>query len=242
MGKPLISDAAMRGMHETMQRMRTAKRHATAAQTLSKAERAAFQVEPESLLAALLSQVHRRDTLLTEGNFPGGEIALDVYFPDRAHGPHMHVCQGTTEECAAVAAGMALKQADSTRTALPRPVIVAVLREFPALTGILRLMQDRELSLILVVQAEPETRAGAQRRLLGTKVPILPVDATDAIAVCRVTQESMLRARNGWGATVIHALRLPAPADPLQQIESHMQARGILTRTKHDAPLHEQGR
>ncbi len=238
MGKPLISDTAMRGMHDTMQRMRTAKRRATAAQTILKAEREAFQAEPESLLAALLSQVHRRDTLLTQGSFPGVEIALDVYFPDRSHGPHVHVCQGTTEECAAVAAGMALKQADSSGTTTPRPVIIALLREFPALTGVLRLMQDRELSLMLVVQAEPETRADAQRRLLGTKVPIMPVDATDAIAVCRVTQESMLRARNGWGGTVIHALQLPSPADPLQQIESHMQARGILTRTKPGKPLH----
>ena len=55
----------------------------------------------------------------------------------------------------------------------------------------------------------------------------MPVDATDSIAVCRVTQESMLRARNGWGGTVIHAVRLPSPADPLQQIESHMRARGF---------------
>ena len=89
-------------------------------------------------------------------------------------------------------------------------------------------MGERELSLLLVVQAKPETRADAQRRLLGTKVPIMPVDATDAVAVCRVTQECMLRARNGWGGAVIHALRLPSPAEPLAQIESHMQARGIL--------------
>ena len=39
LGKPLISDAAMRGMHETMQRIRAAKRHATESQDLSKAER-----------------------------------------------------------------------------------------------------------------------------------------------------------------------------------------------------------
>jgi hypothetical protein len=239
LGKPLISDAAMRGMHDTMQRIRTAKRHATAAQVISKSERTAFQAEPESLLAALLSQAHRRDTLLTQGNFPSAEIALDVFFPDRTHGLHVHVCPGSTEECAAVAAGMALKQADSMRSATPRPVVIALLREFPALTGVLQLMQDRELSLILVVQAEPETRADAQRRLLGTKVPIMPVDATDAVAVCRVTQESMLRARSGWGSTVIHALRLPSPADPLQQIESHMRARGILDEIK---PLSGQGR
>src|ERR1700712_2057974 len=113
----------MRGMHETMQRMRMAKRHATAAHAISKAERAAFQAEPESLLAALLSQAHRRDTLLTQGNFPGVEIALDVYFPDRAHSPHVHVCPGSTEECGAAAAGMALKQADSARPTTPRPVI-----------------------------------------------------------------------------------------------------------------------
>ena len=228
MGKPLISDAAMRGMHDTMQRMRAAKRNAAVTNALSKAERAAFQAEPESLLAALLSQAHRRDTLLTQGTFPGAEIALDGYFPDSNQRPHLHVCSGTAEECAAVAAGMALKQAESTRPVSARPVVIAVLWEFPALTHVLQLMQERDLSLLLIVQAEPETRADAQRRLLGTKVPIMPVDATDSVAVCRVTQESMLRARNGWGGTVLHALRLPSPADPLKQIESHMRARGIL--------------
>lgn len=228
LGKPPISDAVMRGMHDTMHSIRTAKRKADVSQTLTRAERAAFQAEPESLFAALLSQAHRRDTLLTQGRFPGAEIALEGYFPDRAHGPHTHVCPGTAEECAAVAAGMALQQADSARAASPRPLIVAILREFPALTSVLQLMQERELSLLLVVQAEPETRADAQRRLLGTKVAVMPVDATDAIAVCRVAQECMLRARNGWGGAVIHALRLPSPADPLAQIESHMRARGIL--------------
>ena len=227
MGKPPISDAVMRGMYETMQRIRVARRSAPASQ-LSKAERAAFATEPESLFAALLSQAHRRDTLLTQGHFPGAEVALDGYFADRTHGPHTHVCTGTAEECAAIAAGMALKQADSMRGTAPRPVIIAALREFPALTGVLRLVHERELSLLLVVQAELETRADAQRRFLGTRVPILTVDATDAIAVCRVSQESMLRARSGWGGTVIHAVQLTAPADPLQQIESHMRARGIL--------------
>ena len=228
MGKPLISDAALRGMHETMQRIRAAKRQGTEAPSISKSERAAFQAEPESLFAALLSQVHRRDTLLTQGNFPAAEIALDSYFPDRAQGPHVHVCPGSAEECAAIAGGMALKQADSARGTAPRAVILAALREFPALTSVLQLIEQDDLSLILVVQAEPESRADAQRRLLGTKVPIMPVDATDSIAVCRVAQETLLRARNGWGGAVIHAVRLPSPADPLRQIESHMRARGIL--------------
>ena len=228
LGKPLISDAAMRGMHDTMQRMRAAKRDATVTNALSKAERAAFQAEPESLFAALLSQINRRDTLLTQGNFPGAQIVLDSYSPDRVHQPHVHVCSGTAEECAALAAGMALKQAESTRAVTARPVVIALLCDFPALTNVLQLMQERNLSLLLIAQAEPETRADAQRRLLATKVPIMPVDATDSVAVCRVTQESMLRARNGWGGTVIHALRLPSPADPLKQIQSHMRARGIL--------------
>ena len=228
MGKPLISDAAMRGMHETMQRIRAAKRHAAATQALSKAERAAFQAEPESLFTALLSQAHRRDTLLTQGTFPSAEIVLNGYFPDRSHGPRTHSLRCSAEECAGVAAGVALKQKDSTGKAVPQPVVIAAVRELPALTAFLQLVQDSELSVLLVVQAEPEARADAQRRLLGTKVPIMTVDGTDAIAVCRVTQETILRARNGWGGAVIHAVRLPSPADPLEQIESHMRARGIL--------------
>ncbi|MGI4755666.1 MAG: hypothetical protein ACRYGF_02325 [Janthinobacterium lividum] len=236
MGKPLISDATMRGMYVTMQRMRLAKRSPEVVNGLSRTERAALQDEPESLLAALLSQLHRRDTVLVQGNAALLPTVIASSFP---HGqpPSLETCTASTDECAAVAAGMALRIAQKPPASVqpslgaatpPRPIIVALLHDLPPLAAVFRLMEQHELALLLIAGGEPESRADAQRRLLSTKVPVLPVDRADAVAVCRVLQESLLRARNGWGGAVIHAASMPGSTDALQLLRQHMQNRGLL--------------
>jgi hypothetical protein len=228
LGKPLISDAAMRSMYTTMQQLRMLKRDRTASEGLSRTERAAMQAQPEALHAALLSLMHRRDTLLTEGEDPLANAAIASYFPIAVSSLHTVVCPGTGEECAAVAAGMALKQSETARANGVQPVTVALLRDYPALDGVLSLIEQNDLPLLVVVRSEPLTRADANRRMQSTKVPILPVDDADAVAVCRVVQESMLRARNGWGGAVIHATRLPGAPDALASMEQRLRVRGLL--------------
>lgn len=228
MGKPLISDAAMRGMYHTMQQVRAAKSNATLSGNLPRADRSRLQAQPESLYAALLSQVHRRDTLLIEGNDALMLAAVDAHYGSDGRRAGVYALQANSEECAGIATGMALQQAVGTRTpTVPRHVIAALVRAFPPMPGMLRLIEERNLAVLLIVQGEPESRADAQRRLLSTKVPVMPVDAADAVAVCRVMQECMLRARNGWGGTVIHALTLPGAPDPLALLEEHLRKRGI---------------
>ena len=228
MGKPLISDAAMRSMYATMQHLRTVKRDKAALEGLSRADRTALAAQPEALHAALLSQMHRRDTLLTEGEDPLAKSAVAAYFPIEVSSLHTVVCPGSGEECAAVAAGMAMQQAETARSTGPRAVTVALLRGYPALDGVLSLITQHDLSLIVVVRAEALPRAEAQKRMLATKVPILPVDDADAVAVCRVVQEAMLRARNGWGGAVIHATRLAGAPDALAGMEHRLRVRGLL--------------
>lgn len=237
MGKPLISDAAMRGMYEAMQRMRIAKRDPAVLSGCTRTQRIVLQDEPESLLAALLSQVRRRDNLLTHGNNPLLPAALAACFTADA-APKVHTCAGTAEECAAVAVGMALRAADRLRSANmpaatgdqpPRTVVLAILNEFPALKGALQLIEQHDLPVLLIVGGDVESRADAQRRLQSTKVPVMPVDRTDAVAICRVTQECMLRARNGWGGAVMHAASMPGSADPLLLLRQHLENRSLLS-------------
>ncbi len=227
MGKPLISDTAMRSMYATMQQLRAAKRNPEYTRSLSRADRAALQAYPEALPAALLLQLHRRDTLVTEGNNQMAQAGLASYFPDEASAPAQIHCPGSGEECAAVAAGIALKQNSASRTPGSRPVVVALLQSYPLLTGTLSLMSERDLSLLIVVRSDPETRTETNRRIASTKIPILPVDDADAVAVCRVVQESILRARQGWGGTVIHATRLEGAPDALAGMEQRLRARGL---------------
>ena len=161
----------MRGMYRTMVRLRDARRQLGFAAELSRSARAAVRDEPEAVLAALLSQLHRRDTVITEGDDPLIEIAAAEWFPADA-APAMHAIQGSAEECAAVAAGMALRIADKARPVTaddnrhaPRPVVVALLRSFPPLEATLQLIQQQDLSIVLYVAGPPESRVDAQRRI-----------------------------------------------------------------------------
>jgi hypothetical protein len=225
LGKPLISDAAMRSMFDTMKHLRALKSEPGLLHGLSRADRAEFVAQPEALHAALLLQLHRRDTLVTQGTDTMANAALTAYFPDGATPSAVHTCSGSGDECAAVAVGVALRQ---TRGSGNRPVVVALLRSYPALTGVLQMIQDHDLSLLIVTQSEPETKVETQRRLSGTKVQILTVDDSDAVAVCRVVQESILRARNGWGGAVIHAARIAGAPDAIEGMEQRLQRRGLL--------------
>jgi hypothetical protein len=222
MGKPLISDAAMRGMFATMQQLRVTKHEIRG---LSRADKAALQLESEAMPAAVLSQLNRRDMLVTEGTQPLFVTARQAWFNEEGAAPPLVTCSDSSEECAAVAAGIAIKQ---SRTGTQKPVVVAVLRSFPALTGVLKLMEEHTLSLLVIVQGEAESRTDTNRRAAATKVPILGVDDQDAVAVCRVMQESMLRARNGWGGAVIHATQLPGAPDGLEGMRQRMERRGLL--------------
>ncbi len=67
------------------------------------------------------------------------------------------------------------------------------------------------------------------------KLPVLTVDAEDAVAVYRVMQESVLRARMGGGPAVLWAvmtptaaaLKLPRSRQPLARLQQYMAARKI---------------
>ena len=70
--------------------------------------------------------------------------------------------------------------------------------------SVLRLAVEHALPLVLVVLPE---RDGEPLRLPGIPgLPVIPVDAADALALCRVLGESCLRARNGDGPALVHAV------------------------------------
>ena len=234
-GQPLISDAVLQGMYTVAKRLRSTSEAPGFAADLPKAQRALLLKQPVAVLAALLSQLHQCDTVLVAGDARLLRLAAEISFP-RGNGPALHALQSPDEECVAVATGMALRIADVTRGAAgtasaqqgtPCPVVVALLSGFPPLPTLLRLIQDRDLPLLLFARGDAEPRAKAERRLLSTGVPILPTDCADAVAVCRVTQECLLRARNGWGGAVIHAAPLPGSLDPLKLLEQHLAKRGL---------------
>ena len=67
------------------------------------------------------------------------------------------------------------------------------------------------------------------------KLPVLTVDGEDAVAIYRVMQESVLRARQGGGPAVLWAVMtptrslatMPASSQPIARLRSYLSARKI---------------
>ncbi len=85
-------------------------------------------------------------------------------------------------------------------------------------------------------RAEPVLDFAAMSRFARrVKMPVLTVDGEDAVAVYRVMQESVLRARLGGGPAVLWAVRTPPgttakmkrSSQPISRLEKYMAARKI---------------
>jgi len=76
------------------------------------------------------------------------------------------------------------------------------------------------------------------------KLPVLPVDGEDAVAVYRVMQECTLRARLGEGPAVIWGILTPPgkgqlspAAQPIARMKSYLAVRGLLPKKPARRPL-----
>ncbi len=222
MGQPLIRDAQMLTMHSAMLELRNAqpRRSAAAAQT----------AWPIALLAATLLQLRSDDLLVTEGALPFADLALRSA---RQSSFHLNLLpftlHATPASIAAVAAGHAFAQSHAAKPGDHAPLTLALLSAQASLTDALHLAGQNLLPLLLVVRDEP----GKPRPPLQApaNVEVISVDAEDAVAVCRVMQESTLRARNRWGAVVLRGVTLPGSQDPITALEAHLVRRGLHTPT-----------
>jgi hypothetical protein len=100
----------------------------------------------------------------------------------------------------------------------------------------------RALLPLIVAVADPTTGAASRNRTALTlpavsklakklKLPVIPVDGEDAVAVYRVMQECLLRARLGEGPAVIWGLLTPstlAKKSPIARMETYLAVRGLL--------------
>ena len=110
----------------------------------------------------------------------------------------------------------------------------------PAWKPLLRFASEQILSVIFVVlPAAAGTKAivkPGQLSLTSSKcgVPGITVDAADPVALYRVAQESMLRARAGGGPVLIECIRFhiagqkAAPADPIETMRDFLLHRKIV--------------
>jgi|SRR5579871_1235666 len=95
----------------------------------------------------------------------------------------------------------------------------------------LRFASSERLPIVFVI--ENDAGAAAKRnghldpvsfQVRGHNLPGIVVDGSDVVAVWRVAQEALHRARNGWGATLIDC-RADIARDPLAHMEHYLRKR-----------------
>ena len=226
MGKPLISDAQLRAIHETMLRLREAQTAELRNPALAELRRY-YDRQPVALLAATLLQLHTSDVVVAEGPQPMAGAALvlahEQSFHPAVQPAFLHV--PPKAGAAMFAAGHAMAQSRSSQPGDRAPITVALLRHDAAVAEAMQLAGEHLLPLLILLRDPP----GAARRALESppNVEIVNVDADDAVACCRVMQESLLRVRNRWGAVVMRGLSLPGAPEAVTALEAHLRKRGL---------------
>lgn len=221
---PLISDNKLREIYAAMLRRRM----------LAPAAREKKQIFPAATEAPFVGttiDLLKQDTIAAPPAFyfrDGLRIGKDVLRPAD--------CAPPVKDSAALA-GIATGLALARKGEKSGGVVVAFVESAPAQscwTDLLAFAALHALPILYVLQAATEQAA--------TAVPAIPVDENDVVAVYRVAQEAIARARQGIGPTVLECrpwlltgtARKRAPAqersqDPLRFMQDYLTGKGLFT-------------
>ncbi len=133
--------------------------------------------------------------------------------------------------CCAVGQAMALAAAEDKQ-------LVVVYAGVDDLTGaewkrVLGVANQEALPLVVVAIPPVRTTAASvdlaavAGKVAGAKIPVIPVDAGDAVALYRVMQETCVRARADGGVAVIECVRFGT--DPVRLLGDQLSKKGIST-------------
>ncbi len=253
---PLLPDAELRALHTLLKQathLGKAGRRGSSGHQQFVSPEAIGNPEPAALLAGTLLQLAAGDTLVarTDAVLPLALLAKRANFD-----PHslsvLRTGTGQARLLAAAALAEAYRRQKADRLVL---ALVHAGEDQPDWVPALQWAQAEQLPLI-VACADPSGEAAFRldparpgQSLTWTnlrnpaakmKLPVLTVDGEDAVAVYRVMQESVLRARSGGGPAVLWAA-LPAPSReavarprneaPLARLAHFLRSRNIPLRT-----------
>ncbi len=121
---------------------------------------------------------------------------------------------------------MAIGQAIALKVAAAQGAVIA----YTAADGLKKsewgrlLLASEAQNLPLIIVAIPGRR---ESQLHNLKIPVIPVDAGDPVAIYRVAQESIVRARTDGGIAVIECV--DCGVDPIALLSTQLLKKGICT-------------
>ncbi len=208
-GAPLISDARLLDLHAALRR---------ASRPAQKNGRSAARVRFPAVYAALLADLALHDRVTADY-----AINLDPF----AVGAPLPV---SPEIATGLAMGLAAHQSGSLVVAFTRSSSLDPAR----FRQTLRLAAQHRLPILYVLL--PASRAPQSfdwsARAIIEDVPAIPVDAHDAVALCRVAQETIQRARTHGGPTLIECKQVHlarGDSNTVARMESHLRRRGLMS-------------
>lgn len=211
----------MRAIYQTMLHLRDRQAQ------VPRSQQARTRQQPLSLLAATLLQLRTEDVLVTQDEYPLATEVLALAHGNAFNPDVLPTALIVTENTAvaALAAGYALAQSRYSHPGDHAPVTVALLRPDAPIDEAMRIAGEFLLPLILITREDPSfPRKKVQAP---ANVEAILIDGEDAVACCRVMQESLLRARNRWGSVVLRAVSLPGTPDALVSMRERLHRRNI---------------
>jgi TPP-dependent pyruvate/acetoin dehydrogenase alpha subunit len=252
---PLVPNARLREMYTTMLEARTLEEAvAKLSRNASRIRRAASIRGQEAVRASVVLQLVDSD-LVSDVEISAGmgsilgtdaKLLLKSFTSAKAKRPaisRLLPAIPETEQRIQMALGAAL----ALKTQGKQGVVVAYLRKDDlrkaAYPRILKTAAANELPVVFIVlprsgRAKPGDGVATVARISGKAgVPGIPVDTCDSVALYRVTQESLGRARGGDGPVLIECLQwkrskakgAPIPEDPIEHLRQFLLGRKIST-------------
>ena len=229
---PLIPNARLQLIYSSMLRARLLDaKLATAAQRT-----------PEAVGAGLILNLRAQDALLSAApshRFLKG-VPLKQLLQKPAprtidHGfPAQNVLPAIADSAAALyaALGIAFTYKAGAKSSHDSHVVLAYTTDIEACLAAARLAELHRLPILFILSQNGTTPVASLR---GHRfaLPGIPVDRDDAVAVYRVAQEGIARARAGGGPTLVECMRYTAPqkhkSDAIATLERYLKSKGLFT-------------
>ena len=221
---PLISNARLQQLYVTLLECRMLRQRSRGKRGI------APLVAREAIVTGTVTHLEDDDTVMPA---PGDRLAalarghsLRKVLAD-ASLPGVLPAAATPEARFAIAVGIALAYREKKHVVLafsgPGIDSLASLRDSLAYAA------AHKLGVVFVMESAADADVSSARHTDALGLPGIPVDGNDVIALYRVAQEAITRARRGGGPTLIDCKPWPlgSAVDPVRKLEQALERRGL---------------
>ena len=222
--QPLISDERIQHLYVTLLRTRLLRRRNRLRET------AVPLVAREAIVTGTVTHLEDGDAVMPVAGDRLAALARGHALRRVLAGtalPSVLASATTAEARFAIATGYALAQprAKHVVLAFSGPGIASLSALGPALAY----AAAHKLGIVFVIESAADADLSSARNTEPLSLYGIPVDGNDVVAIYRVAQEAIQRARRGVGPTLIDCKPWPlnGPTDPVRHLEQALERRGL---------------